>query len=148
MRIIESRNNQNSNSSNQNLSLWRRGKNDYRAFTEYNVKKWTFIKTTLLGMFITLLCILPVLFLIVQLFKVFVYNPSIKIFLLVCSWALLLVCNGLSNYFTVILTKNSITDDEKLQKFNERAICFYQTFNFGFIIFTFLILIVLVFGVI
>ncbi len=136
------------NVSSKKQSYWKYGKEQYKAFNNYHVKKTTFISTTLLGMLITLVVIFAPLLLLIQLFQTYYYNPSIKLLLVVIAWALLLLCNGLSNYYTVILTKNHAVDDQKLQAFDEKAIMFYNTFNIGFIIFTFIIMMALVIGVI
>lgn len=131
-----------------NMSYRKFGKEQYKLFGNYNVKKITFLKTTFQGILTTLFCILPVLLILIQFFSVYYYNPSIKLFLIVLAWALLLLCNGLSNYFTVKFTKNLILDDPKLQAIDEKAIFYYTTFSTGYIIFTLIILGFVVLGVI
>ena len=131
-----------------NMSYRKFGKEQYKLFGNYNVKKITFLKTTFQGILATLFCILPILLILIQFFSVYYYNPSIKLFLIVLAWALLLLCNGLSNYFTVKFTKNLILDDPKLQAIDEKAIFYYTTFSTGYIIFTLVILGFVVLGVI
>lgn len=130
------------------MSYRKFGKEQYKLFGNYNVKKTTFLKTTFQGIFATLFCILPFLLILIQFFYVFYYNPSIKLFIIVMAWVLLLLCNGLSNYFTVKFTKNLILDDPKLQAIDEKAIFYYTTFSTGYIIFTLVILGFVVLGVI
>ena len=146
MKIIESPSSNVNN--NQNVSLWKKGKLQHKEFGNYHVKKSTFIWTTLAGIVLTLLAVLPFILFIIQIFKTFYYNPQIKVFLVVIAWVTLLVMNGLSNYYTVVLTKNNSIDDEKLQAFDEKAIFFYNVFNIKFIIFTLVIMIGLVLGII
>ena len=143
MRIIGTQEDQN-----KKLSYRQFGKQQYKKFGEYNVKKTTFLKTTFQGIFMTLFCILPVLLIMIQFFAVYFYNPSIKLLLIKLAWVMLLVCNGLSNYFTVIFTKNLILDDPKLQEIDEKAIFFYTTFSLGYIVFTLFLLAIVVIGVI
>ena len=131
-----------------NMSYRKFGKEQYKLFGNYNVKKITFLKTTFQGILATLFCILPILLILIQFFSVYYYNPSFKLFLIVLAWALLLLCNGLSNYFTVKFTKNLILDDPKLQAIDEKAIFYYTTFSIGYIIFTLVILGFVVLGVI
>ena len=94
-----------------------------------------------------MLCLTSILIMI-QFFAVYFYNPSIKLLLITLAWIMLLVCNGLSNYFTVIFTKNLILDDPKLQEIDAKAIFFYTTFSPGYIVFTLVILAIVVIGVI
>ena len=88
------------------------------------------------------------LLILIQFFSVYYYNPSIKLFLIVIAWALLLLCNGLSNYFSIKLAKLYYKESPKLQSVDEWAVLFYETLNPGFIIFTFVVLIVLFLGII
>ena len=59
---------------------------------------------------------------------------------------MLLICNGLSNYFSIKLAKLYYKENPKLQNIDEMAVMFYETLNPGFIIFSFMVLIVLFFG--
>ncbi|NLM33061.1 MAG: hypothetical protein GX203_02535, partial [Acholeplasmataceae bacterium] len=52
----------------------------------------------------------------------------------------LLFCNGLSNYFTLELTKHYYPNEPKLQKLSSKAIFVYQSLNIGFAVATFIIL--------
>lgn len=127
-------------------SLWRKGKEEYKKFGDYHFKRSTFWKTTLLGLLFTLILVLPFIFLLVALFNSYFYLLSIRILLIVIAWALLSVCNGVSNYFTVELSKRYVTDDIKLQQMDSIAIMFYNCLNIGFMIFT-LVLILFIFMV-
>ena len=64
---------------------------------------------------------------------------------LAVAWGLLMVANGLSNFFTVKLCKIMEKEMNDLQEINEYAILLYQTFNIGFGLFIFAVL--LFFGV-
>ena len=136
-----------SSENNRKVSYYKFGKEQYKKFGNYNVKKTTFLKTTIQGILMTLICILPFLLIMIQFFSVYFYNPGVKLFLIVLAWAMLLICNGLSNYFTVIFTKNLISDDIKLQEIDEKAILFYTTFSIGYIIFTLFLMAFIVIGV-
>ena len=131
-----------------NVSYRKYGKQQYKKFGEYNVKKTTFLKTTFQGIFMTIFCIFPILLIMIQFFAMYFYNPSVKLFLITLAWVMLLVCNGLSNYFTVKFTKNLILDDPKLQEIDEKAIFLYTTFSPGYIVFTLVILVIFILGVI
>ena len=128
------------------MSLWKFGKKQFKEFTNYHVKKSTFIKTTIFGILLSILVLLPVIFLIITFYKVFAYNPKLKVLTFTIIWIVLLIYNGLSNYFTVQSTKNYILDDEKLQKFDARAIAFYNILNPLFMIFSFIVIMFLMIG--
>ncbi len=128
------------------MGIWRYGKKQYKDFTNYHVKKTTFIKTTIFGIIISLIVLTPIILILINLYKTFGYNPSWKIFIFTLVWVLLLFYNGLNNYFTVQCTKRYISDDEKLQKFDAKAIMFYNILNPLFMIFSFLIIIFLIIG--
>ena len=135
-------NNTNSNVTNiRRETFWLKGKREYKKFGEYNFKKSTFWKTTLGGILATLLVTAPVILLMVALYKAFYYKLFFRIFMYLIAWGLVLFCNGLSNYFTVQMSKTYVTDDEKLQNMDAFAIMFYNCFNIGFMIITLLIVI-------
>lgn len=124
------------------LGLWRDGRAQYKAFTKYHVKKSTFIITTLQGILLTFVCILPFILILTQFYISFAYIAAVRNFIIVLAFALLLIANGLSNYFTVKCTKTHAIDDEKLQAFEESKIFFYTTFQIGFIIFAFVLMVI------
>jgi len=128
------------------MGMWRYGKKQYKEFTNYHVKKSTFIKTTLFGIVLSLIILSPFIAILITLYKVFGYNPSLKILVFTLVWVLLLFYNGLNNYFTVQCTKRYISDDEKLQKFDAKAIMFYNILNPLFMVFSFIIIIFLMIG--
>ena len=51
-----------------------------------------------------------------------------------------IVLNGLSNFFTVRMCKAMLPDMKDLQSIDEYLILLYQTFNIGFGVFIFIIL--------
>ncbi|MCR5422800.1 MAG: hypothetical protein K6E74_04105 [Bacilli bacterium] len=128
------------------MGLWRFGKKQYKDFTNYHVKKTTFIKTTIFGIIAALLVLVPFILLLVTFYKVYGYNPRIKILIVTLAWVLILIYNGLTNYYTVQCTKCYISDDEKLQSFDARAIAFYNVLNPWFMIFSFIFIICLLIG--
>lgn len=128
-------------------SLWRTGKENTKKFYEVKTKKSTEIKSFLAGILLTFIVICPILLILITLFKAFYYDPRIKLLLISIAWGLLLLCNGLSNMFTVKVTKKYFPQDPKLMSVDEMSILFYQTFNIGFIFFTLVILIFVAIGV-
>lgn len=136
---------QNSNElKNQNVSLWRKGKQDIKKYYDVKLKKSTSIKTFLFGILLTLIIVLPIALILLQVFKAFIYNLNIVLFVVILALVLLWFSNGLSNYFTIKLTKIYFKEDNKLQGIDEVAVLFYETLNPGFIIFTFFILFIFV----
>jgi len=133
------------NESYSNESLWKKGKKEYKKFTNYNFKRSTFWRTTLGGMLLTLVVMLPVLLIMIAFFNAFYYMLFFRIFLYLLAWALLLICNGLSNYFTVQMSKTYVTDDENLQNIDSIAIFFYSCLNIGFMVCSLLIIIFILF---
>ncbi len=138
-----------SNQTKQETKSYRKfGKEQYKAFMDIKLNKSTDIKSFLFSCLITLLIVLPFLLILIVVFRTFVYNPYIKMLIFVIGWGLLLICNGLSNYFMVRLSKFYFTDNPKLNEIDEKAIMFYQTFNFGFMLFTLVIIIFFALGVV
>ena len=136
---------QNSNElKNQNVSLWRKGKQDIKKYYDVKLKKSTSIKTFLFGILLTLIIVLPIALILLQVFKAYIYNLNIVLFVVILALVLLWFSNGLSNYFTIKLTKIYFKEDNKLQGIDEVAVLFYETLNPGFIIFTFFILFIFV----
>ena len=126
-------------------SLWRRGKEANKIFYKIKFNKKTNILSFLLGILFTAIIILPFAVLLFELVELYWYNEKTMVIFLAIAWGLLMVCNGLSNFFTVKICKAAVPDMTDLQDINEYEILFYQTFNIGFGIFIFAIL--LFFGV-
>ena len=129
---------------NKEVGLWRKGKQDIKKYYEVKLKKSTSIKTFLFGVLLTLILILPIALLLLQIFKAYIYNLDVVLFIVVLALVLVWFCNGLSNYFTVKLTKLYFKEDNKLQALDEVAILFYETLSPGFIIFTLFILFIFI----
>lgn len=123
------------------MNLWRKGKIETQKYYDLKLKKFTDFKTMIFGLLLTLVAILPILLIIIQFFKLYFYHPIYRIILIVISWILLLICNGLSNVFMVKLAKLYYPENPNLIKIDEKAIFVYQTFNIGFMFFTILIII-------
>ena len=66
--------------------------------------------------------------------------------IMLVGWVLLLICNGLSNYFSIKLAKIYYKENPKLESIDAMAVFFYETLNPGFIIFTFAVLMFLFFA--
>jgi len=130
----------------QNVSLWRKGKNDIKKFYDIKFNKSTNIKTLVFGIIITAVLIIPFASLLIQFFQAYYYNLNVCLVILLIGWILLWLCNGLSNYFSIKLAKLYYKENPKLQSLDEGAVLFYETLNPGFIFFTFCVLLFLFFG--
>lgn len=131
---------------NQNVSLWKKGKQDIKKFYEIKFNKSTNVKTLVFGILITAVIIIPFATILIQILQAYVYQLNLCMFLMLIGWIMLLICNGLSNYFSIKLAKLYYKENPKLQNIDEMAVMFYETLNPGFIIFSFMVLIVLFFG--
>lgn len=140
---------QNSNElGNKQVSTWTRGKRNIKKFYEVKLKRSTNIKTFLFGILLTFIVMVPFALLLVTLYKAFIYNLNLRMFFIITGWVLIWICNGLSNYFTIKLAKCYFKEDPKLNSIDEFSVFIYETFNPGFIAFTFFILIFLFLGLI
>ena len=131
---------------NQNVSLWRRGKQDIKKFYDIKFNRSTNFKTLVFGILITTVIIIPFVAILFQLLKSYIYNLNVCMLIMLVGWVLLLICNGLSNYFSIKLAKIYYKENPKLESIDEMAVFFYETLNPGFIIFTFAVLMFLFFA--
>lgn len=122
-------------------SLWKIGKEEYKKFVYLDLKKKTNVISILFGIIFTAIIILPFAIFVERIVELYWYMAKTKIILLACAWGLLLICNGLSNYITVKIVKAYEKDMDEVQNIDEKAIFFYQTFNVGFALVTFAIMI-------
>jgi hypothetical protein len=76
---------------------------------------------------------------------VFLYNITIRFIILGIAWIMLMIANGLSNYFMVKLAKLYYPQNPNLTELNTKAIFIYETLNIGFGIFT--IVAIILFGI-
>jgi hypothetical protein len=118
------------------MNLWKKGKLETINYYNLKFKKLTDFKTMFFGLILTVFAILPLLLVIIQFFKLYFYHPVYRVILIIISWILLLMCNGLSNVFMVKLAKHYYPENPNLTKIDEKAIFVYQTFNPGFMVFT------------
>lgn len=132
----------------QNVSLWKKGKNDIKKFYDVKFNKSTNVKTLIFGILLTAIIIIPFAIILVQFFQAYYYNLNTCLIIMLIGWVMLWICNGLSNYFSIKLAKLYYKESPKLQSVDEWAVLFYETLNPGFIIFTFVVLIVLFLGII
>ena len=89
----------------QNIGLWRKGKNDIKKFYDIKFNKSTNIKTLVFGIIITAVLIIPFASLLIQFFQAYYYNLKVCLVILLIGWILLWLCNGMSNYFSIKLAK-------------------------------------------
>lgn len=126
-------------------NLWKKGKRQQKIFYDINLKRSTSMKTFIFGLLITAIIALPFALALYQYLDVYKWNvQAFRIFLLI-AWVLILLVNGLSNFFTVKLAKAYNPEMDNLMELDEYAILFYQTLNPGFAIFVLILFIV--FGV-
>ncbi|MDD3191690.1 MAG: hypothetical protein PHP41_02940 [Bacilli bacterium] len=128
------------------MNLWKLGKIEIQKYYDLNLKKSTDLKAYILGILLTILVVLPILLVLIQFFKVYYYQPIIRLILSALGWFLLLLCNGLSNLFMVKLAKIYFPENPILMGLNEKAIFVRHTFSIGFALLT--IAAILFFGVI
>lgn len=131
---------------NQNVSLWKKGKQDIKKFYDIKFNKSTNFKTLVFGILITAVIIIPFATILIQILQAYVYQLNLCMFLMLIGWIMLWICNGLSNYYSIKLAKLYYKENPKLQSIDEMAVMFYETLNPGFIIFSFIVLIILFFG--
>ena len=124
-----------------NKSLWSRGKEEMKLFYNIKLKRSTNIKTFIFGLVVTALLVFPFAVLLFQMVTLNWYKPETILIFLAIAWGLLMLCNGLSNFFTVKLAKCYARDMDELQAIDEYAILFYQSLNIGFGIFVLIVLI-------
>lgn len=122
-------------------SLWKKGKNDIKKFYEVKLNRKTNILSFLFSILFTIIVVLPLVLILIQFFKAYYYDLNLKLLFIVIGWIILWFCNGLSNYFNIEIAKKYFTEEPKLQNVNSKAVLLYETFNPGFIIFTFIILV-------
>ena len=91
------------------------------------------------GILLTLICIFPLALLLLQFLKAYIYNGNVFLLIILLSLVLIWFCNGLSNYFTIKLTKLYFKEDNKLKSVDEVAVMYYETLNPGFMIFSFVV---------
>lgn len=126
-------------------SLWKKGKAETKKFNRVKLSKKTNILTFFAGLVIAALIVFPLACLTFEIVELYWYNQKSMVIFLAIAWGLLMVANGFSNFYTVKICKIIEKDMTDLQEIDEYAILLYQTFNIGFGLFIFAIL--LYFGV-
>lgn len=114
------------------LNFWMRGKLEQKKFYDIQLKRSTNIITFLLGLIFGALLLLPFGLMVFQYLMIYGYDMSIFVLYLTIIWVLIMIFNGLSNYFTVKLAQAYNKDMVNLQAIKPKYIFFYQIFNFGF----------------
>lgn len=131
---------------NYHISTWKKGKLDLKKFYDVKLSRKHNVLSFLFGILLTILVILPFALILIQFFKAYYYNLSLKMLFLIIAWVIIWFCNGLSNAFTIEIAKKYFEEEPKLQKIDSFAVFIYETFNPGFIFFTFVILVFLFLG--
>lgn len=126
-------------------NLWQKGKSETKKFYKIKLSKKANFISFFLGLLIAAVIVFPFACLTFEIVELYWYNQKSMVIFLAIAWGLLMVANGLSNFYTVKICKAMIKEMDDLQKINEYAILLYQTFNIGFGLFIFAIL--LFFGV-
>ncbi|HPL55134.1 MAG TPA: hypothetical protein PLH44_01235 [Bacilli bacterium] len=121
-------------------NLWSKGKEETKKFYEIKLNRSTNIITFIFGLVVTVIIIFPFAALLLEILEINWYKPQAIITFLSFAWGLLMISNGLSNFFTVKLAKCYARDMLELQAIDEYAILFYQCLNIGFGIFILVIL--------
>ncbi len=127
------------------MNLYKRGKSDIKKYYELKLSKKTDYKSFLLALPLTAIVVLPLLLILIQFFKVYYYDVIVRFILGIVAWLLLLLCNGLSNFFMIKLAKRYYPENPILAGINEGAIFLYHTFDPFFAIFT--LVLIIYFGV-
>ena len=81
--------------------LWKKGKKDFKKFTKMRFRKSTNIKSFIFGFLIGIIIVLPLALVMYQILNVFKYNANIFRLFLVIVWVLIMLVNGISNFFTI-----------------------------------------------
>ena len=121
-------------------NLWSKGKEETKKLYEIKLNRSTNIITFIFGLVVTVIIIFPFAALLLEILEINWYKPQAIITFLSFAWGLLMISNGLSNFFTVKLAKCYARDMLELQAIDEYAILFYQCLNIGFGIFILAIL--------
>lgn len=122
-------------------NFWLRGKIEQRKFNDINLNKKTNILTFIFGLLMGALILLPFGIMLLQHIIIFGYDLSIFVLYLTIIWILMMIFNGLSNYFTVKLAQAYNKDMINLQDITPKYIFFYQILNFGFGLFSLFIIV-------
>ncbi len=125
-------------------NFWIRGKLENKKFYEIKLTWKTNVLTFVLGLVLAVIVVLPLVFMIYQYLFIFGYNLKIFFLYLTIIWIVLMIFNGLSNYFTVKFAQSANKDIVNLQAIKAGEIFFYQIFNFGFGVIS--LLLILFFG--
>ncbi|HHV14178.1 MAG TPA: hypothetical protein PKY72_01345 [Bacilli bacterium] len=120
--------------------LWKKGKYEFKKFTKMRFRKSTNIISFIFGFLIGIIIVLPLGLVMYQVLNVFKYNANAFRLFLVIVWILIMLVNGISNFFTLRIVKSYNPDMTNLQEIDDMAIFVYQFLNPGFAIFVLLLL--------
>jgi hypothetical protein len=126
---------------NRNLSIFKEGKTELRKYYSIRLKTSTNFISFFLGFLIAVVIVLPIALMLAQGLMLYGYNTIYAIIFMLLIWLGLLLFNGISNYLTVVISKSLEKDLLELQKIKAKPIFFYQVSNFGFAIFSLIIII-------
>lgn len=122
-------------------NFWIRGKTEQRKFYDIKLKTKTNVITFIAGLLFGGILIFPFGLMLFQYIEVYGYDMSIFVLYLTIIWILMMVFNGLSNYFTVKVAQSYNKDMISLQQIKPKYIFFYQLLNFGFGLFSLFIIV-------
>lgn len=128
----------NDNSKNQNF--WIIGRNEQKKFYDIKLTTKTNIITFIGGLLLGAIIILPFGLMVFQYIQIYNYKAIFSFYILLI-WILLMLFNGLSNYFTLKLAQAYNKDMDSLQEIKAKYIFYYQILNIGFGIFSLIVII-------
>ena len=121
-------------------SIWQIGKEDNRKFLQIKLTRKHNLASFMIGILVAAIIMLPFACLVFECIVIVWYNRRAKYAFLAIAWGLILLCNGIANYSTIRAAKSWNSDMIDLQRIDEKAVFFYQTFNPGFAFFIFMIM--------
>ncbi len=115
-----------------NKSLYRIGKDDYKAFMNIRFSKKSNFVSFFFGILFAAIIIFPFACVIFELVELYWFTRKSLVIFLTLAWLLLMIANGLSNYITIKMMKAYNNEMKDLMQLDDKAIWFYQTLNPGF----------------
>ena len=133
---------------NKMIEKWKKGRKQTQLLYSLPISFGLNLLSTILGIVISLLIILPIVLLVYQTIEIYGYILLANKILLVISLILLCIAfmflNALITLFTTIILKSNLKDIPNAQEIDLPSLFLYQFLNPGFIIFIFIV--VMIFG--
>lgn len=127
-------------------SAWKKGKLEHNKFYDIKLNRKTNFITFTFGLITGAVLLLPLFLLLFQFLKVYGYDNTFFLLFIILIWILIMLFNGLSNYFTVKLAQAYNKDMINLQAIKPKYIFLYQTLNIGFALASLFIIVLFVIG--